>query len=564
MKPFPKAGIFDIFVAVTALAAFVVLLVEKTAALQPYALIVGEFNLFVSLVFCADVLLRFLSFRNKRDYLAHNWSELVVVLPLINLLLGRENTPFTVIVRQAAIVVVLLASLRKSSKLLSLVSLKPAQMLVVTFAFAIGAGTILLMLPAATRAGVRMSLTDALFTATSATCVTGLAVRDTAAYFSFFGQTVILALIQVGGLGIMTFSVSLLLLLRKNVDMKQQAAMQDVLDSDALAHVKQLIKFIVKMTFWIEFCGAVALFVAWNGRVEGVFERSYASIFHAVSAFCNAGFSTFSDNLAGFSGHPATNIIISCLIISGGLGFLVVKDLKDWVNGRAGGRGRRSPLKVQTKIVLASSFLLIAAGAVLLYAAEKHHLLVYASPGERFWAPVFQSVSSRTAGFNTLAIGSLSSASMLVIIALMFIGGSPGSTAGGIKTTTFSVLLFSLLNEVRGRQEVEFFRRSVSAEIVRKAGMILVFSLLLVGVFSLSLMLMEKQPFEDILFETVSAFGTVGLSTGITPFLSREGKWLIIVLMFIGRIGPLTMGYAFLRLRRQAAYRYAEETVAIG
>ncbi len=556
---------FDYFVGFVAFFAFALLLLENSAYLKPYSYIIGEINLIIGLIFILDILLRFFSSSNKKKYLWHNCFDLIVFIPFIQLIRGIDNTPFFVIIRQAVIIVMLLSRIRKTTKLINLLGLKPAQMMIATFGMAIGIGTVLLMLPAATMTGIKTSLIDALFTATSATCVTGLTVVDTGTYFSVFGQMVILALIQVGGLGIMTFSVSLALILGKRMNMKQEAMMTGVLEQSALSQVKNLVMYIFKMTFIFELFGAILLFLAWVGKTGGVFKTLYHAVFHSVSAFCNAGFSTFTDNLTGFRDDISTNAVICVLIIIGGLGFMVIRDLQENFRNRLTfSIKRKLQLKVQTKIVLWTSAILIILGAAVFYFLEKNALFSGLSSKSRILASLFQSVTARTAGFNSCDIGRLSLASLLVTMGLMFIGGSPGSTAGGVKTTTFSILWASLAGEFKSKKTVEMFKRTIPEDVIRKAGIMFFSSVILVFLVLAGLLFTEKKIFADTLFETISAFGTVGLSTGLTTALSLKGKLLIAVLMFIGRLGPLTVGYAFLKLRPGPKYEYAAESVAVG
>lgn len=556
---------YDLFIGFTALLGFLILLVENSVFCKPYALVVGEINLAISLIFVCDILLRYFLTRDRRNYFFRHWLDLIVFIPFIQLVVGIGNTPFFVIVRQLVVITILLSRIRKSSKLIELLRLKPAQMMIATFAFAIGVGTILLMLPVAARSGARTSLTDALFTATSATCVTGLTVRDTGAYFSLFGQTVILGLIQIGGLGIMTFSVSLALIMGKRMDMKQAAVMSDILDQSSLAQVRHTVMYIVKMALFCEAVGAAVLFTSWVGRTGGVIQTAYAAVFHSVSAFCNAGFSTFAGNLVRFSEDAATNIAVCALIIVGGLGFTAIRDvhenLKRFFDPAT---RRRVKLKVHTKLVLWMSAALIAGGALVLYMLEKDAAFAGMSQSGKVLASVFQSVSARTAGFNTCHIAGLSGASLLVLMVLMFIGGSPGSTAGGIKTTTAGVLLSTIVSEFKGKENTELFKRTIPVGIIKKALIIFAASSILVVAAGAVLLYFERADFVRVMFETVSAFGTAGLSADITWGLSDRGKWLVTCLMFIGRLGPLTVGYAFLRRRVQPRYEYARESVAIG
>lgn len=556
---------YDYFIGFVAITAFLVLLVEKSAYLQPYSFLVGEFNLAVSLIFVCDILMRYLAARDRKRYILRNWWDLLVFVPFIQVVRGLESTPAFVIVRQIVIIAILLSRIRKSTKLINLLSLKPAQMMIATFALAIGVGAILLMLPAAVKDGVPTSLTDALFTATSATCVTGLTVFDTGAHFSLFGQIVILGLIQVGGLGIMTFSVSMALIMGKRIDMKQEAMMSDILDESSLARVRNMVAYIVKMTFLCEAAGAAVLFVSWIGKTGGVFETAYHAVFHSISAFCNAGFSTFSDSLVRFREDVPTNVVICALIVTGGLGFTVIRDLQDHFRMKFNPAVRRKVrLKMHTRVVLWMSLVLIAGGAAAFYFLEKD--VSFAGFGFKgtILASVFQSVTARTAGFNSCSIAQLAGPSMLLMMLLMFIGGSPGSTAGGVKTTTMSVLLSMIAGEFRGKEHTEISKRTVPPGVVKKAMITFFLSSVLVFVFAAVLLAWERRQFLPVVFETVSAFGTVGLSADLTGSLTSRGKLLITVLMFIGRLGPLTIGYAFLRHHAQPRYEYARESVAIG
>jgi trk system potassium uptake protein TrkH len=363
----------------------------------------------------------------------------------------------------------------------------------------------------------------------------------------------------------MTATVSLVLILRRNLDVRQQVAMQDVLDNDTLAGARRLTLFIIGMTALLEIAGAAALTLAWRGRFASCGIAAYHAVFHAISAFCNAGFSTFSENLMGFRGDIVTNAVVCLLIVGGGLGFTVVKDLGENLRARAArGAARLTRLRVQTRIVLAVTAILIVAGALLLYVVEAGGAFKGWSERDKVLASVFQSVTARTAGYNTCDIGALSPASQFTLIVLMFIGASPGGTGGGIKTTTVVALWAIVFSLLLGRDHAQIHRRTVPVEIVLKAVTVLCISLALVLVFAGVLMYTEKADPLAVLFETVSAFGTVGLSMGITPSLTPAGKLLITLMMFIGRLGPLTMAYALAFRRRPAKYEYAEERMMIG
>jgi len=517
----------DLLIGIIALFAFFLLLAELSSLFAAYAGLIRVMNVTILFLFILDVSLRFFLSKDKSRHFRENWLDLIVFIPLIRFLPGIEQTAFFVILWQLVIILMLVSRVRRANKLVTLLSLKPAQLMVTSFSFAIGMGAILLMLPLASASGEKTSLLDALFTATSATCVTGLIVKDTASHFSFFGQTVILALIQIGGLGIL--------------------------------NVKDLVLFIVKMTVFFELIGALVLFFLWQGRFESKLTCVYYALFHSVSAFCNAGFSTFTDSLMRFSQDTWTNFTIMALIILGGLGFTVVKDLFDSLRKKKAVRFR-----VQTKVVLIVSFSLIVAGTIGFYLLENHHSLIGLKTKDKILVSFFQSVTSRTAGFNTCNISGLSTATLFMIMILMFVGGSPGSTAGGIKTTTVAVLAAAMVSGFRQKQESELYRRTIPFEVVRKAFSVFLISLFIVAAFFLLLLYIEQERFPDLMFEAVSAFGTVGLSTGATALFSQKGKIVVTLLMFIGRMGPLTITYAFLQPRKPPRYSYAEERVMIG
>lgn len=458
-----------------------------------------------------------------------------------------------------------MATKRKHSTFFALLLEKPAQLMLAAFSIVIVLGTFFLVLPISSSTGTDTPLIDALFTATSATCVTGLVVQDTGAYFSLFGQCVILCLIQLGGLGIMTFSVSLALLLGKNINLERLIVMKDVLDQDTLQTTRNLTVFILKMTLIFELLGTAALFIAWYDRAARWPQTFYYALFHSISAFCNAGFSLFRDSLSSFSGCLMTNVIVCILIVAGGLGFPAILNTTEWVKGKFYRRIRPiNKLKVQTKIAILTSAFLIVIGALVFYLFETNHLFGTLKLKETWLASIFLSVTSRTAGFNTCNTAALSAPTLFLVIVFMFIGASPASTGGGVKTSTAFVLWAVLVNEFKNKANVETFRRNIPVITIKKAISVLMSSASIIVMFALLLLYIEKKVFIDVLFETVSAFGTVGLSTGITPLLSSAGKALITVLMFIGRLGPLTIGYAFLSRKSPARYRYANERIMIG
>lgn len=556
-----KAGTY--FIGVVAVVAFLLLLAENTPFGDAHPRMFRTVNLAVWLVFAGEVLVRLFTSDDKAVHLRRYWLDFIVFIPLIQYVPGAYEPNVSTIVRQVVIMVMLVSRIRRARSLMQLLRLRPAQLMLSGFLGTIGVGSVLLMLPSATTSGERLPFVDALFTATSAVCVTGLIVEDTATYFSTFGQLIILALIQVGGLGIMTFSVALAVLLGKPMDVSQRAILQDALDHETLAGVRSLIRFIVLMTFGFELAGAVLLFFTWRGQFESLPAAAYHSFFQAVSAFCNAGFSTFSDSLMGFQSNLGVNAVICGLIVFGGLGFVVIQSLVMAVQSRYHGKPRNR-LRLQTIIVIRVTLVLIVGGAILVYLFERSGLFGGMAAGDAVLGAVFQSITARTAGFNTVDIASLSSATLFAIIVLMFIGASPGSTAGGIKTTTVACLWAAIVTSLRSRPHVEIRRRTIPTDTVYKAITLLCISLGVVAIFTLALLCTEKQPFLDVLFEAVSAFGTVGLSMGVTPELSTGGRILITALMFIGRLGPLTIAYAMLPARTGARYKYAEERIMIG
>jgi trk system potassium uptake protein TrkH len=549
-----------------ALIGFFLLLFEQTELMRAHPLLVKQINLSILGLFALDVLLNWITSREGLRYWKQNWFDLIVFLPLIPFFFTYDSNSVSVILCQTSILAMLIARMRRVYKIVTLLSLKPAQMMLTSFAGVIGFGTALLMQPAATTAGNHTDLIGALFTSTSATCVTGLTVYDTATHFTLFGQAVILALIQVGGLGIMTFSMSLALLIRHGVSIKSQVVMQDVLDQDAVMNIRQLVGFIVITTLLLEAAGATALFFSFRAASNTTGMAIWASVFHSVSAFCNAGFSTFSDNLVGFKHNLPVNAVIGGLIVLGGVGFVVIGDLyQALINKLKRGHAAKHKFRIQSRLALCWTGGLIFFGSLLIYWLEHDRLMANMSTDNALLVSLFQSISTRTAGFNSCDIGALQPATLFIMIILMFIGACPGGTGGGIKTTTVAVLWAMIRAGFRRREEAELYRRTIPVEIVQKAVMVLCSSLLLVCGATALLAVFEQKDFLDVLFETVSAFGTVGLSTGLTPELSDPGQILLTLVMFIGRLGPLTMGFAFiLRTVNPAKYRYAEERIMIG
>ncbi|MFH1038092.1 MAG: TrkH family potassium uptake protein [PVC group bacterium] len=448
------------------------------------------------------------------------------------------------------------------------------RLIILSFLGTILLGTALLVLPFSTYTPGCMNVVDALFTAASATCVTGLVVVDTGTFFTPFGKAVILVLIQLGGLGIMTMSTFFLVMLGKRLTLKDRIMWQDTLGEKKVKGVKGLILLIVGMTVFLEAIGAALL--AWR------FHRAYHypvgqavvhGVFHSVSAFCNAGFSLYQNSLMRFGNDWCVIGIMGGLVLLGGIGFLVWYNITHFYFWRKD-RTRRGRLRLQSRIALAVSGMLLAVMFMLLLAAEWGNTLEGLPLGEKVSRCFFQAVTPRTAGFNTLPVDRLNPATLWITIVMMFIGASPGGTGGGIKTCTFAVILASVYAMITGKKQVVLGRRSIEDQTAVKAISIAVISLGIIFIVCAVLFAVETtsaRPFcrtgymGEIIFETVSAFGTVGLSTGITPHLSFPGKFVIILTMYVGRIGPLTLALLIGRRKRPPMLiRYPEESVMVG
>lgn len=445
--------------------------------------------------------------------------------------------------------------------------LTPATVFVFSYILIIAIGTILLKLPLAANSG-NIHLIDALFTATSAVCVTGLSVVDTGSYFSTFGQLVILALIQIGGIGVITFGVFLTISAGWRMGYRRHSIIQESYSSGGLQDVRSLVGFIFKFVVVSELVGTILLMASWH-RDFSLLENFYYSFFHSISAFCNAGFTLFNDSFISFHDNIILNLTITSLIVLGGLGFPVIYEL--WTSFFSQERYR---LSLHTKLVLLTSLALILIGMGLFWAVEKDNSLAGMTPGNQIIVSYFQSVTARTAGFATVNFNMLSNATLLVIIILMFIGASPGSCGGGIKTTSLAALIVVLWNKLWGQERFHAFKRSLSQETVSRTITIFLVSIGAI-IFILSLLLIiqlgniphkeSRGLFLEYLFETVSAFGTVGLSvSGISAQMEIAGKLLIILMMFIGRVGILTLAYLLTHISTAGDFQYAEENVIIG
>lgn len=439
---------------------------------------------------------------------------------------------------------------------------RPAR-LVLAWVLVILIGAVLLRLPASAR-DEPLDWLDALFTATSAVCITGLSTITVSEQLSGFGQAVLLILIQLGGLGIVTVS-TLLLLAVGQVSLSSQSEARSSLVAIRIKPL-HLLGWVAATTLVIEALGALALGMQFTGPQAG-----WEGIFHSVSAFCNSGFSLYPDSLVRYHAQVGVNVTVALLIMLGGVGFVVLYQLARWSFSR--GAGRRYPLSLHARAVLWGSVGLWVFGAVAFLVLGWSASLDGLAPGEKVMAAGFQSVTTRTAGFNTIAFTDLRQPTLLLTMLLMFAGGAPGSCAGGVKLTTMLVALATLRAHCRGEELVTMLKRTVPREVVQRAFQLLTLAVLFVVVILVALLLTEEQlelpdpradHFTCIAFEVVSAFGTVGLSTGITPLLSPAGKLLIIITMFVGRLGPLLVALAVFRARRAARFEYPKEELAIG
>lgn len=438
----------------------------------------------------------------------------------------------------------------------------PARVLVLGFAGVILLGAILLTFPQATVDGVGLPFLNALFTSTSAVCVTGLVVVDTGTTLTLFGQIVVISLIQIGGLGFMTFATFFAILLGRRVTFKERLLLQEALNQDSIAGVVRLSKYILVATFSIEFIGALILAIRWSFDMH--WKRAvYFGIFHSVSAFNNAGFDLFGNfsSLTKYVGDPVVNFTIMGLIILGGLGFVVISDLYSH-------QGRK--LSLHSKIVLKVTAALILFGAMAVFLLEYTNpkTLAGLDPVSKILASFFQSVTPRTAGYNTLDIGSLRTTTLLILIVLMFIGASSGSTGGGIKTTSLAALVFYVMCLFKGKDSVSYQERTIPKEIIQKALVVVFLSgALVLTITAILTMTDPDKDFLKLLFEATSAFGTVGLTTGITPDLSSMGKIAIIFTMYCGRVGLLTLVFALAQKRAstpRSHIKYPDEKIMIG
>ena len=436
------------------------------------------------------------------------------------------------------------------------IRLTTSQSIILGFFSMILLGTFLLMLPFSSRAGVATPFSDALFTATSAVCVTGLVVYDTAAYWSVFGQTVIIILIQIGGMGVITVAASFALISGRRISLMQRSTMQEAISAPKVGGIVRLTSFIIRISLLIELLGAVAM--------APVFCRDFGpkglwmALFHSISAFCNAGFDLMGtsmpfSSLTGYTADPVINVIVMLLVVIGGIGFLTWDDIRAH-------KLHVHQYRMQSKVILCTTAILLLFPAIYFFFFEFSSL----APGERVLASLFQSVTTRTAGFNTADLTALSEPGRYIMIALMLIGGSPGSTAGGMKTTTIAVLFASAISTFFRKEYAHFFDRRIDDSVIKNAATILLMYLSLFFFGGLAISIIEGAPMLDCLFETASAVGTVGLTLGLTSHLGLVSRGILIVLMFFGRVGGLTLIFAALSGTAKNVSKYPQEKITVG
>lgn len=435
---------------------------------------------------------------------------------------------------------------------------KPELIISLSFLILILIGAILLTLPIASKSGKSIGFINALFTSASASCVTGLVVVNTTSYWSVFGKFVIILLIQMGGLGTMLIISLVSLILGRKIGLTERLLIKEGAGLYSYSGIVQLSKNIIIFSLVVEFIGASVLYIRLN-QIYGAFTGLIYSLFHSISAFCNAGFDIFGNSLVDFKGDLVINLSIAFLIIIGGLGYSVFYDIY---------KSRRfRKLALHSKVALTITAFLILFGTISFYLLENKEISMHGfTQKEKILSSFFMSVTSRTAGFNSLNIGLMKGSSVVLTILLMFIGASPASTGGGIKTTTFGVLVMSTFSVLRGDEEVSIFKKRIPMEVILRSITIFFFASGIVLFVSMVITLIEGEKFFflDILYETVSAFGTVGISRGITPFLSNFSKIILTFLMFIGRVGPTTVALGLLKRKNKKLTKYAKGKIIVG
>jgi trk system potassium uptake protein len=541
---------------------------------------------FFYIVFISTFIIRLLLETDKKTFFINNAFEAILIAfviydsisyflfghPLLEIFIQRLKIPnyrgiydFFI---QFFLLIFVAIELIKSINSIYTTKLKPTTLFIISFILLMFVGSLLLSLPGFNHTGKWMPYIDALFTSTSACCVTGLVVENTATYFNLKGQLVILFLIQIGGIGILTFASFFASFIKKGIGVKHQFAMNQLLDSENLSGTTFLLKRILIMTFFIEFIGFMGIYFLWGDyQFANEGDKIYHSIFHSVSSFCNAGFSTLE---LGFETPLVSelfmlHIFMGFIIIMGGLGFPVIRDVFSPFKMRQRLKEPWKPWSLSTKIAIYSSLILLIFGTVSFYFLHVQYLPAAKSPIAKFAISFFQSVNTRTSGFNNINMSELPNTLIMISMFLMFIGASSASTGGGIKTSTFVIMMIAVIGTIRGKREMTLGNRTISAELVYKAFAVVVFS----GLFVLTTMTVlsfteYNIPLANIAYESISAFATVGLSTGITPELSTAGKSMLILAMFVGRVGVLSLAFSLSSKVVNTSSKYAKTHLMIG
>lgn len=543
------------------------------------------FSYLLAFLFVFFELLRIFRVNSLKNYIRYNKFELIIIIFillliinnflddfLLNSILMTLHIPYAHLISMSIINFLLFFSVvlkgLRYNYLLKNIKIHPGGIFTISFIIIILCGAFLLLLPKATYENQRISVVDALFTSTSAVCVTGLIVVDTATKFTHVGHLTILLLIQLGGLGIMTFTTFFAIYFGGSASIYLKSMMKDFLSEENIGKVSTILIKILFYTFIIEAFGALLIYYGLNdGILSYNPENLLLAVFHSVSAFCNAGFSLFSENLMNervVKNYMITLTII-VLIILGGLGFTVLNNLVILRPKFLKKKRIRNQLSVHSKIVLISTFLLIFGGAFLIFIFESNNPASNGNIFQKLYSALFHSVSARTAGFNVLPIETLVTPTALIIIVLMWIGASPGGTGGGIKTTTFALALLSFMNMIRGKTKTDLFHKTITSESIQKSYMVIFgsMSVIIIGLFFLSWLEPDKNLL-DLSFEIISAFGTVGLSRNTTFYLGDGGKIVIMLIMFIGRIGILTFIVSFFSVVKYPNYGFPKENVIVG
>lgn len=573
--------LLDAFLFFLAICFLLSLVVEYGTPLTPMTKkFLGWFNIFILVILLLEPFIKFILSSSKSYFLSDEYFEIImtallgtVVLYVGYLHLYTLSLPFHVtslvhprylhwMALKTILLISMLSRFKEFNRILLGLKIKPVQLLVGGFFMVIVLGTLLLHLPTATVGGI--STLDALFMSTSATTVTGLVTLQPGTDFTFIGQIILILLMQVGGLGIMTLGAFVALILRGNFGIEGRYIMSESIETKVQHELYSLLKQIVRFSLLMEGIGAVIFTWRFHLRFHDISKSLFYGIFHAVSGFCNAGLSVFTDNLSGFQKDPYVVLMMATLIITGGIGFLVISDINKYISKRQKDSPRRH-LSMQTKIVLSVTAFLLIGGTILIYFTEYHNQLSHLSFPYQLLNAFFQAVTPRTAGFNTLDIGHLNQATLLTLMALMVIGGGSGSTAGGIKVNTLGLLFGLWRATIFGKKNVTIFERTIPQTTINKAIAVTFFAMIITVVGTLFILINDHFAFLDTIFEAISAFNTVGLSTGITPQVGANTKIILSLLMFMGRVGPLSLVIALAQREKEEKFiDYPEEDILVG